>query len=497
MKKTFISIYALGALALFSACKKWVDVQPNDRLLEDQAFNNPENIRFALNGIYSNLAAKSLYGQFMTMTAVDALGQLNSGVQLNTGGTPSGVATGTPALPYTNYNWDDVRLKAGMDAAWTQAYRSILNINMFLTNLEKYPGVIATAEERLYRGELYGLRAMLHFDMLRLFGPVYLTDSTALSIPYYTTSSPTVKPLIKANDVMDSVLADIGKAMLHLDADPVLTTGKQDKVVNDGLDYSRMRNLRMNWYAARALQARVLLYRNAKEAAGAVAADLIAKMDAQFPWFDEKTGALPIDRAFSNEVLFALNVPNMYDWTREIFAGDVEAQFMWSPNNVRLNAAYENNGSTDFRFTTIKPFSWWDVPPGAVFSFRTMRKFNNVDGDNVQFRFRMPMLRKSEIYFIAAECATSDAAGFELLNAVRKARGLSEPPLTTNLATEIRKEYVKELYGEGQVFFYYKRTNTKSLLKANSTGTTGTTNLQTMTSKQYVVPLPENERFYQ
>ncbi len=170
---------------------------------------------------------------------------------------------------------------------------------------------------------------------------------------------------------------------------------------------------------------------------------------------------------------------------------------MWSPNNARLNAAYENNTSSDFRFATIKSFSWWDVPPGAIFSFRTLRKFNNVDGDNVQFRFRMPMLRKSEIYFIAAECASNDAAGFELLNKVRKARGLSEPTLTTNLQTEIRKEYVKELYGEGQVFFYYKRTNTKSLLKANSTGTTGTTNLQTMTSTQYVVPLPENERFYQ
>ncbi len=260
-----------------------MDVQPNDRLLEDQAFSNPENIRFTLNGIYSNVAAKSLYGQFMTMTAVDALGQLNSGVQLNTGGTPSGVSTGTPALPYTNYNWDDVNLKAGMDAAWTQAYRTILNVNMFMTNLDKYPGVLPAAEERLYRGELYGLRAMLHFDMLRLFGPIYLTDSAALAVPYYTLSSPNVMPLLKATEVMDSVLRDIDRAVVHLDADPVLTIGKQDKIVNDGQDYSRMRNLRMNWYAAKALQARALLYRNAKTAAGEVANELIAKMDAQFP----------------------------------------------------------------------------------------------------------------------------------------------------------------------------------------------------------------------
>lgn len=496
MKKTFLSIYVLGALTLFSACQKWVDVQPNDRLLEDQVFSNPENIRQSINGIYSNVAARSLYGQFMTMTAVDALAQLNSGLMLTSGGGPSNTATGTPALPYVNYDWTNLALKTGFSDAWTQAYRTVLNINMFLSNLEKYPGTLPVAEERLYRGELYGLRAMLHFDMLRLFGPVYLTDSTALSIPYYTVSSPTTKPLIPANQAMDSVLTDLDRAIAHLDGDPILTTGKQDEVLNDGLDYTRMRNLRMNWYAARALQARVLLYRNAKAAAGEIANELIGKLDAQFPWFDVATGTSPADRAFSSEVIFALNVPNLYDWTRQLFAGDVEAEAMWAPNTTRLNAVYEIFASTDYRFAVNRPFSWWEVPPGAVFSYRTMRKFNDVDGNAVKFRYRMPMLRKSEIYYIAAECAADDASGFALLNRVRTARGLNDPPVTTHLQTEIGKEYNKELYGEGQMFFYYKRTNTSRLLKANTTGTTGAS-LQTMTKAQYVVPLPEGESFYQ
>ncbi|MGE7777323.1 RagB/SusD family nutrient uptake outer membrane protein [Chitinophaga sp. NPDC101104] len=497
MKKTFISIYVLGALALFSSCKKWVDVEPNDRVLEDKVFTNPDNIRNSLNGIYSNVAAKSLYGEYMTMTAIDALGQLYSGSILNTGGGPAGVSNGTPALPYANYDYANPTLKEQMLNAWTQAYRTVLNINMFLVNLDKYPNVLDAAEEKLYRGELYGLRAMIQFDMLRVFGPIYLTDSTALSVPYYTTATPNVKPVMPATEVMDSVLTDIDRAIAHLGADPVLTTGKQDKILNDGLDYTRMRNLRMNWYAAKALKARALLYRNAKTAAYEVATELIGKMDGEFPWMNADTAANPIDRTFSREVIFSLNVPNLYDWSRKLYGGDVKSDVMWAPNTTRLNNTYEGKVQTDYRFSTLRNFSWWDVPPGATFGYKTLRKFNNVDGVNVQFRFRMPMLRKSEIYYIAAECAPDDATGFQLLNTVRRARGLTEDPLTTNRQTEIQKEYAKEMYGEGQLFFYYKRTNTARILKASGTGSTGTANLQTMTRTQYVVPLPESESYYQ
>jgi hypothetical protein len=56
------------------------------------------------------------------------------------------------------------------------------------------------------------------------------------------------------------------------------------------------------------------------------------------------------------------------------------------------------------------------------------------------------------------------------------------------MATEIQKEYQKEFWGEGQLFFYYKRTNKTSIPSAIS----GTANV-TMTAAKYVVPLPLSE----
>lgn len=496
MKKTYIGIFALGMLALFSSCRKWVDVKPNDRLLEDNVYSDPDNLRGAVNGIYSNVAARDLYGQFMTLTAVDALAQLNCGMILNSGGSPENVNSGTAAKPYTDYTYQNEDLKKAMNSAWTRAYRTVLNINLFLSNLDKYPAVVSNTEMNMYRGELLGLRAMLHFDMLRLFGPVYLTDSTALSVPYYTTGTPNAQPRIPATQAIDSILADLGRSLAFLADDPILTAGKQDKIENDGNDFNRMRNLRMNWYAARALQARVLLYRNNKPAAYAVATELIGKLDAQFPWFNTSSGRNPVDRAFSQEVIFAVNVPNLYDWTRTLFAGNVEPEQMWAPNSTRLNAVYENNLTTDYRYSNNLPFGWWEVPSGGEIGYRTLRKFNDVDGDAVQFRYRMPMIRKSEIYYIAAECAPDDATGFTYLNTVREKRGLLTPPLTATLQTEIMKEYAKEFYGEGQLFYYYKRTNANRILKANTIGTTNS-NYQTMTPAQYVVPLPDGETYYQ
>ncbi|MCD8186393.1 MAG: hypothetical protein LUD68_08100 [Rikenellaceae bacterium] len=59
---------------------------------------------------------------------------------------------------------------------------------------------------------------------------------------------------------MDSLLRDIDLALDYLQADPVLVTGTQ--LVADDVDFfESYRSLRMNYYAALALKARMLLYR--------------------------------------------------------------------------------------------------------------------------------------------------------------------------------------------------------------------------------------------
>lgn len=68
------------------------------------------------------------------------------------------------------------------------------------------------------------------------------------------------------------------------------------------------------------------------------------------------------------------------------------------------------------------------------------------------------LIRLSEMYYILAECAATPGEAAEFLNKVRNIRGV-DPVVCTeaNRLDEIEKEYRKEFYGEGQLFFFYKR----------------------------------------
>lgn len=95
----------------------------------------------------------------------------------------------------------------------------------------------------------------------------------------------------------------------------------------------------------------------------------------------------------------------------------------------------------------------------------------------------MPAIRISEMYYIAAETAQSSQEASNYLNKLRQARNISNDLIGLDeemLRQEIYKEYKKEFFGEGQLFFYYKRLN------AENAGA------WTMPFK-YVLPMPEDE----
>nr|WP_262920045.1 RagB/SusD family nutrient uptake outer membrane protein [Niabella hibiscisoli] len=101
----------------------------------------------------------------------------------------------------------------------------------------------------------------------------------------------------------------------------------------------------------------------------------------------------------------------------------------------------------------------------------------------------VPIVRLPEMYYIAAEAAPTVAAGVGYLNVVRLARLI--PALGTDvvntpalLDAELQKEYRKELYGEGQLWFWYKRKNVTTI--PDGVG-------NPMTQAKYTFPLPLGE----
>ena len=96
---------------------------------------------------------------------------------------------------------------------------------------------------------------MLHFDMLRLFGPL-TSELDKESIPYQTNSDQTVTPLLSGSEVVGLILDDLKNAVgLLKDTDPYFV---EEEFSDTDLNYRRFR---MNYFAAKGLMRMITVIR--------------------------------------------------------------------------------------------------------------------------------------------------------------------------------------------------------------------------------------------
>ncbi|WP_316782991.1 RagB/SusD family nutrient uptake outer membrane protein [Pedobacter frigiditerrae] len=475
MKKNFIKIVAFVALTItvFTSCKKFLDVQPEDKVLETQLFSTKLGVQSVLNGLYINLAKNELYGDQMSLSTIEILAQ-----RYNIPSTHSLTKVAT-------YVYNESPTNTRLESIWTAAYANILNINAFLENIEKYKGAVDPSTEAIFKGEALAMRAYLHFDLLRLYGPRYSTvDSTKQSLPYYEGSKSSINPLLPANEYMVKVLKDLSDAENLLQADPIITGGVNTAGATETADFLKSnRNFRFNYYAVKGLQARAYLYRGNKVGASQAAKVVIAVAD-KFKWtttanaLNEKVNP---DRTFSTEMIFGVMNTQLYTRYTALFDPNVADAGILAPLPARLATVYESNDN-DFRYNLN-----WQIPSTGVKSYRTFYKYADVVDKTKTFRFTIPLLKISEMYYIAAETEPLAADGINYLNVVRLNRNLINLLPTAVLNTELQKEYQKEFFGEGQLFFYYKRRNITSVGNGSSTANI---------TINYTVPLPLSESQY-
>lgn len=461
---------------MLSSCNKWLDVKPEDKTLEEDIFSHETNINKALNAIYNKLASEDLYGQQLTKSTVDVMAQYYNSVAAKTSGT-------NRYFEVVNYNYRAIENQAYYDRIWTNGYKTILSVNNFLAGLETYDVPLTADKISILQGESYGLRALMHFDLLRLFGPVYAIDPQKESIPYKVNTIVGVQPLLPASKVIEMVINDLKTAEGLLKNDPIVTSGT-DVANTTSIDgFYKNRNRRMNYYAVLALQARVYLYQGDKVLAAAAAEKVITEASKWFVWKGEQDhlGANG-DRIFSTEVIFGLEDLNMYTSQKSLFDGALDNNLLLAPlksPNVSLDI-YENNAQ-DFRYIA----NWEDLSPSQAATrpySKLVVKYNDVETKNKNWRNLQPMVRISELYFILAECK----ADLSYLNTIGSHRGLEPLNPAADLNNELLKAYRKEFLGEGQLFFFYKRTNQTAIKGYNLV------NLS-MNATKYVVPLPLSE----
>lgn len=161
-------------------------------------------------------------------------------------------------------------------------------------------------------------------------------------------------------------------------------------------------------------------------------------------------------------------------------------------------------GNTDWRKNT----EMFEVINGASRTDVFCRKYNQKPlngGYAYSGADAIPLIRLPEMYYIVAECVPSASESADALNTVRFARGISysdeissigyddldntseEDKNQTKRINEIMKEYRKEYFAEGQLFYF---------LKAHNYSTYYGCGIETMTEAHYQMTLPDDEYIF-
>lgn len=461
MRKIYINL--LICILSFSSCQDWLDVQPKTAISAEDLFNSENGFKDVLTGFYLKMAAENIYARQLTYGYLELI----AGNYDNYPGLPLG-----DTRKWYEYNGE---FKSVKDGIYLGIYEIIANINNFLYYIDANREVIVTKDYyEIMKGEALALRAFLHFDLLRLFGPIYSKSSSALSISYRTTFDLTTTPLLSASQVIEHILDDLNRAEeLLQDHDPE-SFGYPETWTPGYNQFLARRQLRMNVWAVRALKARVYCYQGddiGRKEAVKYAEQVIENGPCSLVKSNEQSSVLYA------EILFGLSV---YDFEKIFDAmlaipstNTIDDRF--SLSETRFNMLYELDfgNSTDIR-ANDRAFNSYESYLGV---YKFCQKYNPASNSEIDNgRNVLPLIRLSEMYYIIAECEINPDLSVEALNEVRIARGIpfeneveanedydrldyrdDHDTSKTKRINELMKEYGKEFYGEGQLFYFYKR----------------------------------------
>ena len=471
MRKAIIILTILSGGLFFGGCNSWLDVKPYDSMAEDQLYSTENGIQRALNGLYLSLASNDLYAENLGGGAIDVLGQRYK------------LSSGHTYYDLNEYNYTNDGPKGTFEAIWKAAYKLIADCNEFLEKVPEHQDLMSQANYRMSMGEALAIRTLLHFDMFRIFGPVYSeANKKESSIPYYNVVTDVTRPILPADELVEHLFADIDSAIVLLSEDVILTEG----IVKDE-DFWDYRNLRLNYYAVWALKARMCWYLGDEYADEAyrIATTLLEGKDPKTNEANNfNTAFTPVsqtvavkDRVFFCEELFALHNMKRTTMYKELFSSDLEDDNILLSTESYINKLYDE--PNDYRKHS------WEVATGRQTSglmvFVKYAEQTENRSDPYLYEIQS-MLRLSELYLIAAATTNDDVVASSWLEKLRMIRGYQSGMVGSDVQTTLRQEWEKEFYGEGQYYYYLKCNGITSVSGPNGSK-----------KPNYIIPLPESE----
>ena len=470
------------SLFLLTACGDWLDVKPEMQVEREELYQSEKGFQSALIGCYAELKAQDLYGSTLSYEEIEYLAQhwiANESNQL-----------------LKDFDYESDFGKTFREGIYQNMYNVIAQANDLLAYLEKNKEILTdTNDYNLIKGEALAIRAFVHFDILRLFGQLPKNPTQTVQLPYAEVASVEAIPYYPYEEYIQKVFRDYDEAERLLSySDPILKFSFDDlndnQRITDGdvkSDFYMNRHCRLNYWAVKALKARAYLYIGDQANAYRYAKEVIdAELDGEPVMelggqedFEDQNYSLP------SEVLFGVQFFK-YETIDHAFR-DENALYAATSRSTILNDVF-NNISSHNRYSLWTEF----IVNGT--SHVTLKKYWLEDEDKdleigestkAEYLKIIPIIRLSEMYLIAMETTIDLGEANTLMETYNRARNVISTPFENRemLLQEILKEYRREFFAEGQMFYTYKRIGATQMLWRRDE----------VTESNYILPLPDRE----
>jgi hypothetical protein len=477
-------IFLVGCIGLFS-CNKVIDVYPQSNLNTATYYSNLEEVKAALTGCYNGMQ-KSLSNEWQfTELRSDNSKQ----------GSPGSTASGNRDLSDLDMFTPSTSHQA-IYTYWAATYNNIRNVNILLQKLgvayDPATGAITFStieipitetDRKQLAGEAMVIRAYHYFNLVRLFGGVFLIHQP-------------ITPE-QAKQINRSTAADIYKLII---ADLTTAATSMNNLKFNQIAVADLG--RMNRWAAKGLLAKVNLTLGKKPEAITLLQDVIA--NSGYALQSTYANIFSITNEMNSEILFAVRYKSggfgLGSHFGNTFAPLGSGSAIINGDGDGLNyptADLDTATNGDLR----KPTLIGVYGTGSAAKWYVKKYLFPVtlvdDGES-----DWPVLRYADILLMLAEAQGYNQSSLDLINSVRVRAGL--PNYTMATITSVA-QFEQALSNERRIEFAFENQRWFDLVRFNTTMTTVTA-VQTMKDhfadeyythyRTYVAPAPTLAELY-
>lgn len=463
----------IGIVLAFTmwGCSDWLDVKPTSEREAKDFLNTVNGYKGALTGLYMKMKDDKVYGNNLTMGMVEYMAQHWTPV------------VNTEGKYMQDLNYRNSSVETRINDMFLQMYNIIVGANKILEEIDDHREIFAdTALYQLIKGEALAIRAWVHFDALRLWGPIPAEKTDEMVLPYVTTCDRNAHAYLSFDQYTKLLLQDMSMAerllkyIEPLQVHSLTATYTSSEGFTPDDNFWRYRSVRMNYYAVLGLKARTYLWIGDRTNALIYARQV---MDAISTGHGKKTYRLSTEadmkenkQIMSTEHIMALDVYNLDSKVSSRFKNSGNGNYSEDQQTIR-----NLYGGMDYRYD-----NWWkEVDVSLSKNVFTLSKYFQSGGMSKETANKIPLLRLSEMYMIAIECEDPEAE--TLYHDFCTCRGIEAESLSDR-QTVLLNQYNKEFWGEGVLFFTYKRLGVKDMWRGKR--------IEDL-KMAYVLPLPDRE----